>query len=154
MVIPHFIAPVRIRTQVLMRTRCFWCIHLSLLLSFPFCLLSLHSLILHLLFFRSLFSPCFFLFSFSPFSILVFCRSSFYSFFFPSAPYKYMGGYEAKERKIDRKVTFFLWNLSIWKVYLAKLCGNVLQNTPTFANSISFRDFLFWPSLSVSIHFP
>ncbi len=34
----------------------------------------------------------------------LFIRSSFFS----SAPYSYMGGYEAKVRKIDRKVTYFL----------------------------------------------
>jgi len=54
-----------------------------------------------------------------------------------------MGGYEAKVRKIDRKVTFFLSKNFICYVYIAKLCGNVLQNTPTFANSISLCDFLF-----------
>ena len=64
-----------------------------------------------------------------------------------------MGGYEAKVRKIDRKVTFFLSKAFICYVYIAKPCGNVLQNTPTFANSISLSDFLFWPSLSVFLNF-
>ena len=54
-----------------------------------------------------------------------------------------MGGYGAKVRKIDRKVTFFLSKTFICYVYIAKLYGNVLQNTPTFANSISLCDFLF-----------
>gem|GEM_PF-3840165 len=54
--------------------------------------------------------PSFFLLS-HLFPVVVPCRTSplfIRSSFFPSAPYKYMGGYEAKVRKIDRKVTFFL----------------------------------------------
>ncbi|EKX92899.1 hypothetical protein HMPREF9999_00556 [Alloprevotella sp. oral taxon 473 str. F0040] len=98
-----------------MRTSRFWCNHLSLLLSFPFCLLSLLSPFILLScirssfarFFVSLLLPFFFHPIFYPFPlshIPLFIRS----FCFPSAPYKYMGGYEAKVRKIDRKVTFFL----------------------------------------------
>ena len=30
----------------------------------------------------------------------------------------------------------------------------MLQNTQTFANSISLSDFLFWPSLAIFLHFP
>ena len=112
----------------------------------PFTLPSFSYLVFALLslFFRSLFAS--FLPPFTPLSVVVPCRTPplfIRSSFFSSAPYSYMGGYEAKVRKIDRKVTFFLSKTFICYVYIAKLCGNVLQNIPTFANSISLCDFLF-----------
>ena len=111
-----------------MRTRCFWCNHLSLLLPFSFWFRSLHSPFTlpsfsHLVFalLSLAFLPPFFLLS-HLLSVVVPCRTSplfICSSFFSSAPYKYMGGYEAKVRKIDRKVTYFLWKSFIWQVYFS-----------------------------------
>ena len=160
--ISHFIALVRIRMQVLMRTRCFWCNHLSLLLPFSFLLFpstfSFFTLfsafaLLSLAFF-SLLLPFFF---HTLLSVVVPCRTPplfIRSSFFPSAPYKYMGGYEAKVRKIDRKVTFFLLKVFIWQVYLPKLIVIVSQYTAPFASSISFSGFYIRLCLSVFLHFP
>ena len=107
-----------------------------LLLPFSFCFRSLHSPFILLScirssfarFFRSLLSlaflPPFFLLS-HLLSVVVPCRtpplfirSSFF-LSFPLPPYSYMGGYEAKVRKIDRKVTYFLWKYFIWQVYFS-----------------------------------
>ena len=132
-----------------MRTSRFWYNHLfccflspSIFSSFT---LPLFSYLAFALLSLAFLSPCFFLSAFTPLCLSLSLvahplYSSILLAFFSSAPYKYMGGYEAKVRNIDRKVTFFLWNLFIWKVYLAKLCGNMLQNTPTFENSISLLE--------------
>ena len=113
-----------------MRTSRFWCNHLSLLRPFSFCFLSPSAFapftlpsFSHLVFalLSLAFLPSFSLLS-HLFPVLVPCRTPplfICSSFFSSAPYSYMGGYEAKVRKIDRKVTYFLWKSFIWQVYFS-----------------------------------